>query len=179
MAKKRGKDVEEPNEADSDLTPMIDVTFLLLIFFVLNIKFKTEEGEIESYLPKNRGQGSGTPQIDLSEVRLKLLWYSKAGSPTKNDNGTVIVKIDRKAYNGPGDLDSPDWTESSVWDNLLADLQGYKENYKGTADKGLPVIIDAREQVPYKYVVRALNEVVKTGLKDVTFAAPEKPYREE
>lgn len=36
-----------------DLTPMIDVTFLILVFFLCTIKFKTLEGKLDSYLPKD------------------------------------------------------------------------------------------------------------------------------
>lgn len=175
MAKKKKKKAAKPTEAEADLTPMIDVTFLLLIFFVLNLKFKVEEGEIESFLPKDKGQASGTPQIDLAEVRVKLLWYDLGGSPTTADKGTVILKIGRNTFNNPGDLDV-NMEESPIWERVYSDLLGYKNNYKGGGKQGQPVIIDARSQVPYSYVVRALNEVVRAGIKDVTFAAPEKKY---
>lgn len=179
MAKKKTRTkVEESQEAEADLTPMIDVTFLLLIFFILNLKFKVEEGEIQSYLPKDKGQGSGTPQIDLTEVRIKLLWYDHSGRPTKDkDNGTVILKIGRNTFNGPGELDNA-MEDNPLWVKLHDELVGYatKNAGKGKDGKGQPVIIDARPQVPYRYVVRALNEVVRAGITDVTFAAPEKPY---
>ena len=45
-----------------------------------------------------------------------------------------------------------------------------------TAQNPDPVIIDARKQVPTKYVIATLNEVVRAGIQDVTFAAPEIPY---
>lgn len=172
MARKKKKD-DPPVEVKTDLTPMIDVTFLLLIFFVLNIKFKSEEGEIEAFLPKNRGQGSGTPQIDLKEIRVKLLWLDSGGNPTSdNNNGNCVVKINRKTFNNPGDdLENP-LTDHPVWNSVFEDIR----SAKGSGDKAPPCIIDAREQVPYRYVIRALNEVVRAEIKDVTFAAPEKPY---
>jgi len=40
---------------EMDMTPMIDVTFLLLIFFMCTIKFKTLEGKLAAYLPKGEG----------------------------------------------------------------------------------------------------------------------------
>jgi len=179
VAKKKKKS-GGPVEVNCDLTPMIDVTFLLLIFFILNIKFKVEEGEIESFLPKDKGQASGTPQIDLNDVRLKLLWYDGSGAPIspKDDetDGNVIIKIGRNAYNGPSEINDGNMANHPVWGTLYTDLDSFKNNYKGGGKNGLPVIIDARQQVPYRYVVRALNEVVRAGVKDVTFAAPEKAY---
>ncbi|MDF1837417.1 MAG: biopolymer transporter ExbD, partial [Planctomycetota bacterium] len=38
-----------------DMTPMIDVTFLLLIFFMCTLKFKVLEGKLTAYLPKDVG----------------------------------------------------------------------------------------------------------------------------
>jgi len=38
-----------------EMTPMIDVTFLLLIFFMCTLKFKTLEGKLAAYLPKDVG----------------------------------------------------------------------------------------------------------------------------
>jgi biopolymer transport protein ExbD len=180
MAKKKRKKSAGPTEADCDLTPMIDVTFLLLIFFILNLKFKVEEGEIESFLPKDKGQASGTPQIDLNDVRLKILWYDAGGAPIpqkdEETDGNVILKIGRNAYNGPNEINNENMADHPIWQTLFQDLENFANNYKGGGKNGLPVIIDARSQVPYRYVARALNEVVRAGVKDVTFAAPEKAY---
>ena len=43
-------DAEE--EAEGDMTPMIDAVFLLIIFF-LCIDFKTLEAKLPAYLPKD------------------------------------------------------------------------------------------------------------------------------
>ena len=45
-------------EYKMEMTPMIDVTFLLLIFFLLTIKFKVLEGKLAAYLPKDVGVNS-------------------------------------------------------------------------------------------------------------------------
>jgi hypothetical protein len=42
-------------DADMEMTPMIDVTFLLLIFFMCTLKFKNLEGKLAAYLPKDLG----------------------------------------------------------------------------------------------------------------------------
>ncbi|MBX3469915.1 MAG: biopolymer transporter ExbD [Planctomycetes bacterium] len=178
MARRRKKLIlEDPN---LDITPMIDIVFNLLIFFMCATKFKTTEGFIMCFLPKNRGQGSGTPTIDLNEVRIKLLWYGDDGKPTNGDAGYVVVKIGDENYNDPGhferDLRSTVPEKSPVWTAIHDKLNAFKAGYKGKSDKGLPVIIDARKQVPTKYIVSVLNEVVRAGIQDVTFAAPEIEY---
>ena len=75
------KEIVEETKAELSITPMIDVVFLLLIFFLLASRFKAEEGDVKSYLPKNRGQGTSTPTIDLYEVRVKLPLVRRTESP--------------------------------------------------------------------------------------------------
>lgn len=170
MARRRRNKMKATEDSKPDLTPMIDCVFLLLIFFMCSMNFVKSEGIIKSFLPKNRGQGTGTPEIDLSEVRVKLLWYSPdTNRPTNDkDNGEVVLKVGTKIYQNIGSL--PDY------DQLYADLIGHRESYKGSGDKGLPVIIDGRKQIPFKHVVYVLNACIKANIVDVTFAAPEKPY---
>ena len=179
MGKKRGSRFES-EELELDMTPMIDIVFNLLIFFMCATKLRVPEGMIEAFLPKDKGQGSGTPTIELNDVRIKLLWVNGAGRPTKDDkNGFVIIKINDETFNSPSD-----WTKegrfpelNSAWRRLGDKLAKLKAGHKpGPEGKGLPVIIDARKQVPTKYVISALNEVVRNKIKDVTFAAPEKEY---
>lgn len=175
MAKRKPKfEMDEPN---ADITPMIDIVFNLLIFFMCATKFRTTEGFIMCFLPKNRGQGSGTPTIDLNEVRIKLLWYGSDGRPTNDDAGYVVVKIGDQSFNQPGEIEQSRPPEkSTVWSGMYEKLNSFKAGYSGSSEKGLPVIIDARKQVPTKYVVLVLNEVVRAGIQDVTFAAPEIEY---
>ncbi len=185
MARKRLGRFEE-RDVELDLTPMIDIVFQLLIFFMCAMKFRTEEGMIEAFLPKNRGQSSGTPQIDLNEVRIKLLWYDRSGRPTNVKNarkgGCVVLKVGDEVFNNAGEFEDhivkgrvlPEL--SPAWGELFRKLEAFRDGYSGKSDKGLPVIIDARKQVPTKFVISVLNEVVRAKIKDVTFAAPEIPY---
>ena len=52
---RRTKAKDRIEELEIDLTPMIDVTFQLLIFFICTLKFKTLEGKLETELPKDVG----------------------------------------------------------------------------------------------------------------------------
>jgi biopolymer transport protein ExbD len=162
---------------DMDMNPMIDIVFNLLIFFMCATKFRTAEGMIESYLPKNRGTGPGTAEIELTEVRIKLLWCDATGRETKGKKGFVVLKIGDEPFNAAGDLEAQPYPETStVWASLHAKILELKTAYNGSNPKGRPVIIDSRQHVPTKFVVSTLNEVVRAGIQDVTFAAPELPY---
>ena len=49
------------------MTPMIDVVFLLLIFFIVTLQIPREEAMIEAELPQARGDGEVTAE---DETRL-------------------------------------------------------------------------------------------------------------
>jgi len=176
MARRKSR-AAELEELELELTPMIDIVFLLLIFFMVATKFKSSEGMIKCFLPKNRGQGTGTPTIDLNEVRIKCLWYDGAGRATDADEGYVVLKIGDELFNSAGEIESASIPEKSpVWPALYTKLVAFRDGYKGDGEEGLPVIIDARKQVPTRFVVLVLNEVVRAQITDVTFAAPEIDY---
>lgn len=180
MAVKRNTVKEMINEtkAELSLAAMIDVVFLLLIFFILASRFRSTEGDLKAYLPKDRGQGTSTPTIDLYDVRLKLLWWDGQNRPTTDPKiGHVVLKVGREVYESKVRWDTVTRRNEPFpdWKYCLDKLVDFKRGYKGRGKKGLPVIIDARKQVPWKHVVAALDTCVLAGIEDITFAAPEKP----
>ena len=95
MAAKKRKshldDVQE--EAKMDMTPMIDVVFLLIIFF-LCIDFRILEAKLPAYLPKD--VGSHTDEVEPQEkLRIKIVldeWGVEVERPFQPANK------ERKAY---------------------------------------------------------------------------------
>lgn len=59
-------------EIDIQMTPMIDVTFLLLIFFMCSIKFKLLDGKICTYLPRDRGVNATAEMVPLENIEIDL-----------------------------------------------------------------------------------------------------------
>ncbi len=57
--------------AELDMTPMIDVTFLLLIFFMCTLKFKLLEGQLSAFLPKDAGKNE-TPVVPVEKVQVQV-----------------------------------------------------------------------------------------------------------
>ena len=62
-----------PQPADDRLqmTAMIDVTFLLLIFFLCTLRFRTLEGILSSYLPRDVGLNQ-MPELKLEPLELVI-----------------------------------------------------------------------------------------------------------
>ena len=57
------------------MTPMIDIIFLLLVFFILTTKFIPEEKVIANLLPTDKGQSSAsTPEVvETEEINIKII----------------------------------------------------------------------------------------------------------
>ena len=65
--------IPEPDETEMNMTPMIDIVFQLIIFFLLSLKFKTVDRRIESQLPKDRGLQATQQFVDeLPMLTVKL-----------------------------------------------------------------------------------------------------------
>lgn len=79
------------DDVKSDMTPMIDVVFLMIVFFVC-IEFKTLESRLDAWLPSDRGSSKqiATPQEQLS-VRVHVL---APGTRRYLDGGAGVVDAD-------------------------------------------------------------------------------------
>ena len=72
-----------------NLLPMIDVTFLLLIFFLVTSTFEKPEGLFAANLPRDSGIASLSLPISPFIVRL-----TAAGNPGFDDRTPVIIVAD-------------------------------------------------------------------------------------
>lgn len=69
MHPRSSQQAADPTRAD--LTPMIDVTFLLLVFFLCSIRFKVLEGRLATWLPKDVGTVcSAQPLRETLDLRI-------------------------------------------------------------------------------------------------------------
>lgn len=156
----------EPDEVQLSLTPMIDIVFNLLIFFLCATKFRLEAFDIPVPLPKDRGlPATATPVVDLNQVRIRLGW--QAGAP--GQEGLLRVSVADVPL-GPA---APAHPRAAVWralDERLRELLVAR----GEPER-CPVVLDAGPDVPTQHVVSALDAVVAAGVTEVTFAQPRRP----
>lgn len=133
------------------MTPMIDVIFQLMIFFMCSLHFKSLEGKLFSYLPRDKGMSS-TSVTDpiLEEVRIKLAYSESAPLLTKIKVGEAVI---------------PDW------DALLKKMESLAPTLVTSSGDIIPVKIDADEMIPTQSVVSALNICKKAGVQKTEFAA--------
>lgn len=85
-------------EVDIKMTPMIDVVFLLLVFFVWTASFQI----VEQVLPSNLSAKSGSdpasvnepppPEADFDDVVIRVRWNGEA--PSFEVNETQVASLD-------------------------------------------------------------------------------------
>ncbi len=158
---------DDSNEIKLDLAPMIDVTFLLLIFFMCSIKFKQLEGKLDSYLPKDVGlQQTQVLEIQDEPIRVTLRVKGKETLLYVGSEKLYTLKIPR-APNGPGD-------EQALKVPLnLTQLQTKVGAIFRKAPE-LKCIIDPDERVPNMHVIAALDACLAAGISNINFSIPPK-----
>ncbi|MEM7357484.1 MAG: biopolymer transporter ExbD [Pseudomonadota bacterium] len=111
--KRLGKEVNE-EEADIDITPMLDVVFIMLIFFIVTASFVKESGIGLNNPPENNEPpplDAPKPIVvkvtDLDEIRIQdRVVDARAVKPTitrlkaESPESSVVVKVDPKAKTG-------------------------------------------------------------------------------
>ena len=155
---------------EMEMTPMIDVTFLLLIFFMCTLKFKLLEGKLTAYLPKDVGvnQSEAEPiekvQVDIhvDEIGDKM---NADGTEPYNDltgdsrhtfaNRKVRYVIGTQNYH---DLET-----------LEKALKRIKDGRDARGDEKVPAVLQPYGMTIMGDVIPVLDRAVAAGFRDITF----------
>ena len=145
MARKKA----QIEEVEMELTPMIDVVFLLLIFFIVTMKFKVLEGKLVTELPKDEGTSAGDPPlIDKIEIDIETSSGSADG---------FIVKVNGQTMPNMATF------RQTLGRYVSAAPEG--ESARGT--------LYPRPPVNYEQVVKVIDNCLMADLTDITFAGVE------
>ena len=160
------KEIAE-EEYNMEMTPMIDVTFLLLIFFLCTIKFKVLEGKLSAYLPKDVGvnQSDAEPKEKLEiSIRVKKegnrLFASGAdrGQTWNGDRDRRFEFSGRELVYSIGPRKTEKVSDIAKW---------LKDFYRKDPER--PSTIDCRPGTVYGDMVPVLDAAVDAGFTDITF----------
>jgi len=66
------RDVKAPEKVDIQMTPMIDIVFQLMAFFLMTFKVAATEGDFNLKLPKaERSAGAANTQTEMITIKLR------------------------------------------------------------------------------------------------------------
>lgn len=142
----RNRKASEKNELN--MTSMIDIVFLLLIFFVMTFKIVEMEGDFSVKMPL---AGSASNVVDPTDLPLKLRLRS-------DGEGTLSGMSLNDIEMGSG---------TEAFDKLrgsVVGLLGSSAPVEEEAGKGPEIEIDTDYNLRYEYVIRAITAV--SGYKD-------------
>ncbi|MCA9269286.1 MAG: biopolymer transporter ExbD [Planctomycetales bacterium] len=133
---------------DATMTPMIDVVFLLLVFFVWTASIAAVEHLLPSSLRAAPGSAAASveppPPPDFDPVVVKIVWLGE----------------------------SPGWIVSG---NAVRSLAQVRQTLEAVAQikQDLPVIIDPAADVPLGAVIDVYDTARLAGFEKIQFAASE------
>lgn len=125
------------------LTPMIDVTFQLLIFFLLTSTFRPDEGQLPGSLPAQGPPSDSLVQPVKITLRPAGVYYEE-----------VQYRVDKL----------PPMTRPQDLQQVLVDRRSaYPE------DEKIPIILDVGSQVRWSFVTEAFNAASIAKFPSITF----------
>ena len=136
------KSVEEMNKEETkmDMTPMIDVTFQLLIFFMCTLHFSSAEGILSSNLPKDVG---------INNVSVSSNPTDSIKVTVQND---VILVGDTNYYDND-------------FQRFERDIEDQVSRLSSSTEK-IPYDLTIGEKVPFNRLIKAMNVAHKINKKD-------------
>jgi biopolymer transport protein ExbD len=148
-----------------DMTPMIDCVFQLIIFFMLTLKIRADEGDFNINMPL--GQAAGAPSQVIADIKVRL---------EANPDGSLrAVAFGRRVLGN----------DERAFDLLNHEIRNIIGKPGSAFTKEVEVEIDADYELHYQYVMTAISKCTGTVdpkskqvvryIEKVKFAPPRSP----
>jgi hypothetical protein len=172
--------IEKIADSSLNMTPMIDIVFQLILFFLFNLRFKSMDYRIESALPKDRGVES-TPQMvpPIPAIKVSLFRLDaddKDKARTKIKVGTTYETI-LPVYHWTGNRVDDIATEKlrdekyAIIAQTIKNLAKSNPEFKGEIDTPQP----SGAFVPHADVIRVLDCFLESKITEVNFVGAPSP----
>ncbi|HUS57216.1 MAG TPA: biopolymer transporter ExbD [Planctomycetota bacterium] len=142
----------ESRAVELQMTAMIDITFLLLVFFLLGTDFREPQARLDARLPTTGGPAAAPGPQDEEELVVRVMMRPSAKRP--------VYRIGELTF-----------ASQDALENKLAKCRVRR------ADQS--VTIDADASAPCEAVIGVLDSCIKTGYVKTAFAAAHSRVRAE
>jgi biopolymer transport protein ExbD len=131
-----------------NVTPIIDIIFCLIVFFLASYTPQTKRGELATYLPKDVGTNPVAAPVELQDPKRTLYVYISVNreSPTKTK---ILFGV-----NAPG---------TKSLSEVIAEITSTVKNLPESEIP--PVNIQPEEDVPWEAVTQLISELKKPSTK--------------
>ena len=154
MARKVPLKLAETTEPELDIAPLIDVSFLLLIYFIVTSTMQPKEGDLDITFPSTQTDQADTPPIDPLSIRLR-------------EDGVILAGV------GGSEEELETNVNSRQCPRLLEKLREYKLIADSSGSQPFVVVRadDAAQQQRFIDIVNTLSaveisNVTITGFRD-------------
>jgi biopolymer transport protein ExbD len=176
--------VDAGEETQLNMTPMIDICFQLIVFFMLTLKFKSIDKRFETELPKDRGPSTSAAVLTpLTEITVKL--FRKDVEKKQEEHFTRIRVGDKTTVDLPkgpwpkeGDKEDARRKEEDgkYKDVTSAIAAAWAEQNKHPDVKGeIKTPAPTGQLVPHGDVMRVLDSFIEAGVLVVNFEGAPPP----
>jgi biopolymer transport protein ExbD len=154
---------EAPIEIVLPITPMLDMSFQLLAFFVMTFRvLGPAEGELDMYLPKAGEAKAKVPDaVDLS----------KTSDADIDQSSDLTVAIEATGGGDVNKLLVKDKAASHQVDDVKA-LQTKLKEMRGDLANKAKIKIEAESKLKYARLVAVMDACLAAGFTQVGFAPP-------
>lgn len=152
-------------EAGPNMTPLVDVVMVILIFLMLAGSFGGVERYLTSNVPiKQTGVGGASVENVVPDTPLEVRVDRNRLNPDMFDvrAGKIAMTIDASTQDA--------WVEQM--DTLTAALKSMKNDLlaAGTAEDKIQVEIHPQKEVPYAHAIHVFEAVFQAEFKKISFA---------
>lgn len=147
-------------EPDLPITPMLDMSFQLLAFFIMTFKPAPTEGQIALTLPKEEGGPSSSAAPSLSDPDKPKHYVVRVAA---TDDGRIeqMSIFEEGSADAKGEVLGP---SVAAFHAKLVGLSGQLEREK----KPGKVTLEIDEKLIQEYVVQLVDQGIRAGFKDIS-----------
>lgn len=161
---------ESPSKVSLPITPMLDMTFQLLFFFIFNFNPADLEGQMEMALPSENIKAAKNEKDVSKEAKPEK-------DPLADLESDLTVKVrtqlDENSAGGISNITVQGITGKEDRVEGLAGLRKYLEEKRKTISNKEAIKVQGDGKLRIKYVLQVMDVCRQAGFNNVSFVPPE------